>query len=427
MSIPTRLSISAETLDRAAGALVGVAVGEHRWRMAAGETGPFPLSEFALAACGALIDRTPLPEAESVEELFVLAVLYGAYHPGFEASAARAILTAPTGVGIAACKHQAAECAGIVAAAVLNGPAGVPVALRALRFSEKHAGGDSIRFALMAAYSTVTTSVGNAISADSWTSLFENIPPQTELACVLRAAIFGSFRGVSAIPLQERVRTEAFPFAPRLARAGVLIARTREPDSIGWPVVRDMAATYAEKFKLVPDIVQIPLPHTVSGQLSAGSILSLQPAIESGCDLVVSLCRVGQTQVPTSAEHVEVWLTDSEADSADPNLLFVLEDTTLLVAKRLRDGQRVHIHGVEGRSRTVALTTLVLAALGVNATDCATLVKAGLVWAEPTQRLTVAVDSLIEKLTAAAGFGDCSPAVSEVDTGMGVDESAPAI
>ncbi|WP_419391342.1 hypothetical protein [Demequina sp. SO4-13] len=69
-------------------------------------------------------------------------------------------------------------------------------------------------------------------------------------------------------------------------------------------------------------------------------------------DAVVSLCRVGDEQVPpgtTRTNRLEVWLVHSEAEHEDTHLQDVLEQVADAVAELLARGNTVLLHGVLGR------------------------------------------------------------------------------
>jgi len=73
-------------------------------------------------------------------------------------------------------------------------------------------------------------------------------------------------------------------------------------------------------------------------------------------DAVVSLCRVGRTQVPTGLESVQVWLVDQ--DDRNANLDLVLAEAADAIAELRREGRQVFLHCAEGRSRTSAVAAL---------------------------------------------------------------------
>ena len=75
-----------------------------------------------------------------------------------------------------------------------------------------------------------------------------------------------------------------------------------------------------------------------------------------GIDAVVSLCRVGTSDLPARAEQIDVRLIDREGENA--NLDFVLLDTVRVVEQLRGEGRTVLIHCVQAQSRTPAVATL---------------------------------------------------------------------
>lgn len=71
---------------------------------------------------------------------------------------------------------------------------------------------------------------------------------------------------------------------------------------------------------------------------------------------VVSLCRVGDFDVPTIAEHLDVRLIDQVGDNS--NLDFVLYDTVRAIEQFRAEGTTVLFHCVQAVSRTPAIATL---------------------------------------------------------------------
>ncbi|TFD31841.1 hypothetical protein E3T40_13390 [Cryobacterium sp. TMT1-19] len=99
-------------------------------------------------------------------------------------------------------------------------------------------------------------------------------------------------------------------------------------------------------------------PHDDGVWLGAIGILGDLPA---EIDAVVSLCRVGRTQVPgriRAENKVAVWLIDEPAEKANPNLDFVLTDTVDVIAALRAEGRTVLVHCVQAVSRTPAVGAL---------------------------------------------------------------------
>jgi hypothetical protein len=78
--------------------------------------------------------------------------------------------------------------------------------------------------------------------------------------------------------------------------------------------------------------------------------------LPKGVDTVVSLCRVGDQDVPQGISHVEFRLIDSEMPGENPHLDFVLSGAANIVARLRQDGWIVFLHCVAfSRTPTVAV------------------------------------------------------------------------
>jgi len=88
-----------------------------------------------------------------------------------------------------------------------------------------------------------------------------------------------------------------------------------------------------------------------------GAVGALQPGV---ADAVVSLCRLGTTQVPLDGvapeDHLEVWLVD--ADDANNDLPFVLQDAADAIRQLRSEGKTVLLHCVHAHTRTPVVAAL---------------------------------------------------------------------
>lgn len=88
-----------------------------------------------------------------------------------------------------------------------------------------------------------------------------------------------------------------------------------------------------------------------------GAVGALQPGV---ADAVVSLCRLGATQVPLDGvapeDHLEVWLVD--ADDANNDLPYVLRDAADAVRQLRSEGKTVLLHCVHAQTRTPVVAAL---------------------------------------------------------------------
>jgi ADP-ribosyl-[dinitrogen reductase] hydrolase len=114
------------------------------------------------------------------------------------------------------------------------------------------------------------------------------------------------------------------------------------------------------------------LPYATSGDISTlvrhphddgvwlGAVGSLDD-LPAEIDAVVSLCRVGRSQVPDRIRpenRVAVWLVDEPDEKANPNLMFVLGDTVDVIAALRAEGRTVLVHCVQAISRTPTVGAL---------------------------------------------------------------------
>ena len=135
----------------------------------------------------------------------------------------------------------------------------------------------------------------------------------------------------------------------------------------GWPGLRtrdliDLASTITRKGK--PDDfdfsysgyeTDVVVRHPYDDGVWLGDIGALR-SLPEGVGAVVSLCRVGDADLPPRAEQIDVRLIDRP--DANDHLDFVLLDTVRAVEQLRRDGRTVLIHCVQAQSRTPAVATL---------------------------------------------------------------------
>jgi protein-tyrosine phosphatase len=122
---------------------------------------------------------------------------------------------------------------------------------------------------------------------------------------------------------------------------------------------------------------------------------------------VVSLCRLGATQVPESLRdsHLDFRLLDTVAED-NPNLAFVLDDAARTVA-RLRDqGRTVLLHCVAAQSRTPSVAVRYSMLRGVPFADAMSDVRRALPGCSPNPCLVAALRDLQPLTTTQADFKD---------------------
>ena len=175
----------------------------------------------------------------------------------------------------------------------------------------------------------------------------------TDTVAAIAGALLGAYRGASALPFDWRRKLHGWPghAARDLTRLAVLTARRGEPDSAGWPAVDDLAAHYAQ--------IE-PAPATVAALDEDPGVLvgNVHAVAGQDVDAVVSLCRMGAEQVDDPVEHLELPLSDQPGRNA--HLPHLLLDTARGIDTLRREGKRVLVHCVDGRSGTPAVAACYL-------------------------------------------------------------------
>jgi ADP-ribosylglycohydrolase len=165
----------------------------------------------------------------------------------------------------------------------------------------------------------------------------------TDTVAAIAGGLLGAAYGASAVPGEWRRVLHGWPGLRTrdLADLGSQIVRKGEPDSFD----------FSYRGYQTGVIVQHPYDEGVwLGDM--GALRSLP----DGVDAVVSLCRVGNADLPACAEQIDVRLIDRP--DANDNLDFVLLDTVRVVEQLRQDGRTVLIHCVQAQSRTPAVAAL---------------------------------------------------------------------
>src|SRR5450759_4517844 len=215
----------------------------------------------------------------------------------------------------------------------------------------------------------------------------------TDTVAAIAGSLVGGLYGASAVPAQWRRMLHGWPGlrARDLVRLGVLTARRGKSDASGWPAAAQMDYS---KFKESGALAQHPLDdHVWIGGVDA--VAKLPP----GVNAVVSLCRLGDAQVPANdvaiGDHIEVWLIDESEPDKNPNLDFVLTDAAEAIKVLRAEGRTVLLHCVQAQSRTPAVAALYGARLaGRTPLDALADVVAVLPRANPNRGLRAALTRL---------------------------------
>ncbi|WDN56204.1 ADP-ribosylglycohydrolase family protein [Streptomyces clavuligerus] len=183
----------------------------------------------------------------------------------------------------------------------------------------------------------------------------------TDTVAAIAGSLLGARWGASGIPLAWQKAVNGWPTlrAPDLVRLAILTARKGMDDGDHWPSAPrvKVPALGGPGFAVAHPVD----PGVLLGNLAMTDFVGTPPV-----DAVVSLCRVGQGQIfsGTDVEHVRVWLVDKEGEN--PNLHFAVDQAARQLLRLRREGKRVFLHCVAGRSRTPAVAAAYSTLLGTD-------------------------------------------------------------
>lgn len=205
----------------------------------------------------------------------------------------------------------------------------------------------------------------------------------TDTVAAIAGGLLGAAYGASAVPAEWRRALHGWPgiTAHGLVAFAGAIERGGAPDPFDYTFRRwgpcDQLARH---------------PYDEHVWLGGIGALRNPPA---GVDGVVSLCRVGDADVPHDAAWVEVRLIDEPDPDENPNLEFVLADTVEAICQMRREGRTVLVHCVKAESRTpVAAALYGMRLRGVSAEQALSDVAAVLPGAHVNPRFRQALKNL---------------------------------
>lgn len=215
--------------------------------------------------------------------------------------------------------------------------------------------------ALLAAWSAVS----RATSLDDGVQRAVAGGGDTDTVAAIAGGLLGARFGGSAVPARYRRVLHGWPAlrARDLVRLAALTVRGGRPDPDGWPTGATLASYRGAETTVVP--------HPDDPGVLLGAVGALRPGV---ADAVVSLCRLGASQVPlegvAAEDHVEVWLIDK--DDANADLRGVLDDAASVVRDLRAEGKTVFLHCVHAHTRTPVVAA-VYGALVAGGTEWAAL------------------------------------------------------
>ena len=213
-----------------------------------------------------------------------------------------------------------------------------------------------------------------------------SIGDDTDTVAAITGQLLGARWGASAIPVDWLALIHGWPgyTARDLSRLALLTAAKGKPDNDGWPGRDSMASVYAKWGIGTTAVELVPDSGVVIGDFGGLALAA------GGADIVVSLCRMGEEDVPGDAIRVEPWLIDSEGEN--PNLDLVLLDLGSAIAEWQRQGKRVYIHCVKAESRTPAVAAVFLCQTGASASGALKMVRERLPGARPRHEFVQALE-----------------------------------
>lgn len=229
------------------------------------------------------------------------------------------------------------------------------------------------------------------------------IGEDTDTVAAIAGALLGARWGASAVPQQWSAIVHGWSpdgdaHGPDLVRLAQLTAQGgRSMGRSGWPTCDYMdyrgwggESTY--------------VAHPLVEGVWIGGALPLDD-LSAEIDAVVSLCRVGVTQVPPGLTHHVVRLLDTDA-ADNPNIEFVIDDAARTVLSLREEGKRVFLHCVAAHSRTPTVAVRVAMLAGASLGDATRAVLGALPMAQPRSFLREALERLAERDGSVGGPSD---------------------
>jgi ADP-ribosylglycohydrolase len=201
-----------------------------------------------------------------------------------------------------------------------------------------------------------------------------------DTVAAIAGGLAGAAYGASAVPAEWRRILHGWPgmrSRDLISLAGA-IERAGAPDRFDY--------TYAG-YRGVDALAR----HPYDSKVWLGGIGALRN-LPAGVDAVVSLCRVGEADIPSEVDLVEIRLIDNGDPAENPHLDFVLDDAASVIEAFRAEGRTVLVHCVQAHSRTPAVAALYGMRLRGVGTDVALAdVTAVLPAARPIERFRTAL------------------------------------
>ncbi|MCB5274747.1 hypothetical protein BJG92_02284 [Arthrobacter sp. SO5] len=177
----------------------------------------------------------------------------------------------------------------------------------------------------------------------------------TDTVAAIAGGLLGAAYGYTAVPFEWRRRLHGWPGlrARDLTMLGMELGRGEGRRPASWP--RAERQDYS-MWGRTDELVQ----HPHDDGVWLGGVGSLARLAELGIHAVVSLCRLGTSEVPGVApdDHATFWVIDSPADEDNAHAAFVLRDAAAAVERFRAEGKTVLLHCVRAESRTPTVAAL---------------------------------------------------------------------
>ncbi|CAM2997372.1 hypothetical protein BST27_23005 [Mycobacterium intermedium] len=208
----------------------------------------------------------------------------------------------------------------------------------------------------------------------------------TDTVAAIAGSLAGALHGVSGIPLSWQRKVHGWPDYDIHDLSGLAFLATRQgkPTADGYPTAPTVPSAHFLR--------TAPVQHPADPGVWLGSQNALD-VLPDSVTAVVSLCRVGNTEVPKGVESIRVRLIDQPGHNL--NLDFTLADATDLIAELRGEGKEVFVHCAEARSRTAAVGALyAIRHCGAATEQAWTQVKSVLPYFDPSPENQDAVNRL---------------------------------
>ncbi|MEV4952476.1 ADP-ribosylglycohydrolase family protein [Paenarthrobacter nitroguajacolicus] len=189
----------------------------------------------------------------------------------------------------------------------------------------------------------------------------------TDTVAAIAGGLLGAAYGFTSVPFEWRRHLHGWPGLRTrdLMTLGMELARGEGTREQSWP-----GAAHQDYSMWSRTDVLVQHPHDDGVWLGGAGSLGRMEAL--GIDAVVSLCRLGTSDLSTIAvsDHASFWIIDSPDPSDNADAAFVLAEAAAAVEQFRSEGKTVLLHCVRAESRTPTVAALYGAALlGIDAEE----------------------------------------------------------